>query len=114
MPHGSHGFHYVHKRKKSLVKEKVSKSQSKLRKVMDRLVYMAGIIGPVMTMPQVIKVWSEKNASGIAVETWGAYLFLSLIWLSYGILHKEKPLIIMYSAYFLINVMIVSGVLMYS
>lgn len=81
---------------------------------MDKLVYMAGIVGPVMTMPQVLRIWIDKNASGVAIETWGTYLVLSVIWMSYGILHKEKPLIIMYSAYFMINIMIISGVLMYS
>lgn len=107
MPIGSCGHHHrLHSRKK--------RKKGDAQKVFDKVIYFAGIAGPVMTLPQVFKIWAEKSASGVAVETWMTYLVLSVIWVSYGILHKEKPLIIMYSSYFVINISIIIGVVLYA
>jgi uncharacterized protein with PQ loop repeat len=104
---GSHVRHHkLHLRKK--------RKKDGTQKILDKLVYFAGIAGPVMTLPQVFKIWAEKSASGVAVETWATYLILSVIWISYGILHKEKPLIIMYSSYFVINISIIVGIALYA
>jgi len=107
MPIGAHGHHHrLHLRKK--------REKGKTQRIMDRMIYFAGIAGPVMTLPQVFKIWFEKSAAGVALETWMTYLLLSVIWISYGILHKEKPLIIMYASYFIINISIIVGVVLYS
>lgn len=107
MPIGGHvHYHKLHLRKK--------KKKGNTQKVLDKLVCFAGIAGPVMTLPQVFKIWLEKNASGVAVETWLTYLFLSVIWISYGLLHKEKPIVIMYTSYFVINVLIIVEVALYA
>ena len=107
MPIGAYGHHY-----RFHLKTKSSKNRGK--KFFDKMIYFAGIAGPVMTLPQVFKIWVEKTASGVALETWLTYLILSVIWISYGILHKEKPLIIMYSSYFIINISIIVGIAIYS
>lgn len=107
MPIGGHVHHHrLHLRKK--------KKKGNTQKVLDKLVYFAGIAGPVMTLPQVFKIWTEKSAAGVALETWLTYLFLSMIWVSYGLLHKERPLVIMHSSYFVINVFIIVGVALYA
>lgn len=107
MPTGGHVHHHrIHLRKK--------RKEGKGQIVLDKMVYVAGILGPVMTLPQVFKIWHEQSAAGVAIETWGTYLLLNIVWISYAILHQEKPLLIMYSSYFFINISIIVGVVMYS
>ena len=61
---------------------------------LDNLIIVCSIIGPMFALPQVISAWNAKDISGLSVYTWVAWLILSLIWICYGIVHKEKPIII--------------------
>ena len=80
---------------------------------MDKLIYVVGIIGVIMTLPQLTKIWMEKNASGVSIVSWGAYAILAIFWIIYGVMHKEKPIILTYSAWFVIDTLIVIGLLIY-
>lgn len=66
-----------------------------------------------MTIPQLTKIWVEKNASGVSAVSWGAYLVTAIFWLLYGILHKEKPIIFTYSAWIVLEILIVIGTITY-
>jgi len=52
------------------------------------------VIGPFSAIPQVVEIWLGKNATGVSVTSWLLYIVLAIIWLFYGIVHKEKPIII--------------------
>ncbi|MBD3157122.1 hypothetical protein GF369_04820 [Candidatus Peregrinibacteria bacterium] len=115
MPVGTHVHHHIiHRKKKKKNKHKRGMRKHVKKNILDRMIYFAGIAGPVMTLPQVFKIWMEKSAEGVALETWVTYLCLSTIWISYGLLHKEKPLVIMYSSYFFIHISIIIGVFLYT
>lgn len=45
-----------------------------------------------MTIPQIYDIWSTKQHS-INEITWSSYLAIGVVWLFYGIVHKEKPII---------------------
>jgi len=80
----------------------------------DKWMPFIGLLGPIMTMPQLFKVWMEKDASSLSLATWITYLMLALFWSSYGYLHKQKPLIITFSIYIFIHSFIVFGIVVYS
>ena len=69
------------------------------------------LIGPLVTLPQLVEIWSRGADAGVSIITWAGYLALSVFWLSYGIMHKEKPIIIANVLYFVINLIIVIGLL---
>ena len=79
--------------------------------ILDKLVYLAGILGPIMTIPQAYNVWILKDVSGVSLVSWSSYLLFASIWLVYGIIHKEKPIIISYFAWIIIEATIVLGLL---
>ena len=58
------------------------------------LVSIVAVVAPIMTVPQVYQIFSSKTAAGVSPISWLAYTFTSLIWLYYGIIQKEKPIII--------------------
>ena len=80
---------------------------------MDKVIYAVGIFGPVMTIPQIFTIWVEKNASGVSVVSWTAYLVAAFFWLAYGIMHKEKPIIMTYILWIILEAMVVIGALIY-
>src|SRR5688572_25446468 len=59
----------------------------------DYLVILISIVGPVFALPQLLLVWGNQNAEGLSIVTWGSYTVFSLIWLVYGYIHHEKPIL---------------------
>jgi len=56
--------------------------------------YMAGALTTFSFIPQIIRVFKTKSAHDISL-IFNAMLFVGiLLWLAYGILSKDKPIII--------------------
>jgi uncharacterized protein with PQ loop repeat len=79
----------------------------------DRLVYAAVILGPLMTLPQVWQVWAAKQ-QGVSLTTWLAYCIIAAIWLMYGLKHREKPIIYVQLSWLVLDALIVVGLLVKS
>lgn len=106
-------IHHYHTRKRIYHKLEEYPHPDKWKRFLDKSIYIVGAVGPIMTIPQLMKIWVEKNASGVSVISWGAYLVTAIFWLSYGIAHKEKPIIFTYSIWIVLEIFIVIGTLMY-
>ena len=83
------------------------------KKVVDYLVYIVGILSPICTLPQVLKIWINKSAQDVSLLTWVPYSLFAMIWLWYGIIHKETPIIILNTGLIIVNLLVVIGVLFY-
>ena len=97
-------FHY-HLRKR---KAKITK-----KRLLDKLVYVFIFVSPLMTIPQIWKIWIDRTVEGVSVITWAGYIIPALFWIIYGIEHKEKPIMILYVLWIFIYFVIISGVLLY-
>lgn len=86
------------------------KRRKKRQSSVDKLVYLAVIFGPMMTLPQVYSIWIEKS-DGVSVISWVSYLVIAVIWLFYGLKHKEKPIIVVQLLWIVLDVLIVVGLL---
>jgi len=49
---------------------------------------------PLITIPQLFDIYTKKNVAGVSSITWLAYVFTAIIWFTYGIIHKEKVIIV--------------------
>ncbi len=108
----THGVHHYHKRKHTAKK---AKKKDKYWKIwIDYAIYFFVFAGPLMTLPQVIKIWVEQDATGVSLLSWSSYLVAATFWLIYGIAHKEKPLIFSYIIWIVMEIAIVAGVVMYA
>jgi MtN3 and saliva related transmembrane protein len=60
------------------------------------LMVVIGLISPLATIPQVIKVFAthSQHAAGQSLITWAVYTAIALLWVAYGIHLRELPLII--------------------
>lgn len=107
------GLHHAHKRKRVHQKQEPYPHPNKLKRFIDKFIYIVAIFGMVMTIPQITKIWIGKNAAGVSAISWGAYLVGAVFWLIYGILHKEKPIIFTYSIWIFLEIFIIIGTVMY-
>jgi len=88
--------------------------KSKWKRFMGRAIYIVGIFGPIMTIPQITKIWVEKNAAGVSVVSWSAYLAVAIFWVIYGITFKRKPIVFIYSIWIILEVFIVIGIIIHA
>ena len=87
------GLHHFHKRKRIHEKHEPYPQPNKWKNLMDKLIYVVGIAGPLMSIPQLVNIWIERNTAGVSITTWGAFVILAIFWTIYGIMHREKPII---------------------
>lgn len=80
----------------------------KRKKAIDASAYIVGVAGNFAVIPQIIKSWSGP-APGLSVITWLLFVFIGLVWLSYAVMHKQKPLILAQSIGISCNVLVVMG-----
>lgn len=109
------GIHHIHKRERAH-KEKLKPypSKNKWISLLDRLLIAVAVAGPLTTLPQIFKIFIEKTALGVSLVTWIMFMLIAIPWLVYGIVHKEKPIIIAYVLNLLVNTVVVVGILIYS
>lgn len=83
------------------------------QKTIDGLMTVASIIHPLTASPQVYKIYATQDATGVSLLTWIGFMVLGLVFLTYGIFHGLKPYIIAQVLWFIVDLLIVIGVLMY-
>lgn len=105
------GLEHFHKRKRA--KNRLGKKLTKPKRVMDNLIYVVVVLGPLLTIPQVYQIFSSQDASGVSVISWGAYSIGACFWLGYGVLHREKPIILTNIFLIMTNLLVLIGALMY-
>lgn len=71
--------------------------------------YLFGLLGPIITIPQVIHIWVRRSAEDISMVTWLGYLLLGVVWLIYGIVYKEKNIILTSVLWMIMYLLIVAG-----
>lgn len=78
----------------------------------DRVVTAVAFIGPLTSLPQIIEIWFvDQSAAGVSVLTWSAFVLMAAVWLLYGIVHKQRPIIISNALWIVAQSLIVAGAL---
>ena len=96
-------LHHISKRKRVTKKLEIYPSNKFWIRSLDRILVIIAIVGPLMALPQLLTIYLSKNADNISFISWGSWALMNLIWLAYGIVHKEKPIVITYSLWFIVN-----------
>ena len=104
--------HHIHQRKRQHVLSTYPHPVHWVR-FLDKLLVVVAVIAPLMVIPQIYTIVSTRNATGVSPLTWGLFAFFDIPWLVYGIVHKEKPIIIGYILWFLVNSAVVVLALIY-
>src|SRR3989344_4768273 len=94
--------HPVHKQNSSL-----------FHRILNFVITIVATASPLITLPQLFDIYTKHNASGVSSITWLAYIFTSTIWLYYGIIHREKVIIINGVLGIILGSLIYIGTLLY-
>lgn len=107
------GMHHLHKRKRIHDKHEPYPHPDRFKNFMDRYIFVVAVIGPLMILPQMLKIWLNKDATSISLITWLGLCIISSSWIIYGLLHKDKPIIVTNFLFFSVQILIVIGTLLY-
>jgi len=113
MANQTRGLHHYHLRKRLHQNHETYPHPDKFKRFYDKLIYIVVILTPIANIPQLFKVWIEKNASGLSAVSWFLFSGISITWLIYGILHKDKHILIMNAALMIIQALVAIGAVMY-
>lgn len=79
----------------------------------DILGLFAGICVTVSVIPQIIKVWKTKKVKQISLLTFSVLTFGIAMWVVYGILKKDFPIIVTNSVSLFLNLIMVYFLIYY-
>lgn len=83
-------------------------------KTLDRLATLVAIAMPILTIPQLYKVVFLKETAGVSLLSWSAYAVISVVFVIFGVVHKEKLLMVAYIPMSMIELGIVIGLILNS
>ncbi len=79
-----------------------------------RLTLVAAVVQPLMTVPQVVQLYATHDASGLSLITWLGYAIIGLVFLAYGIKYRLVPIATTQVIWFVLQISIVVGILIWS
>jgi uncharacterized protein with PQ loop repeat len=110
----SHHLHHVHLRKKAARQLEQYPSEKTLIKWLDTILLAVAVIGPLVTIPQVVQIFRTRDVANLSPITWGLYCVFNILWIVYGFVHKERPIIITYILWFFANGIIFASIFIFS
>jgi len=108
------GIHHIHKRKRVHQGLEEYPHKNPYINFLDQLLLVIAILGPIASIPQIMKIYMNKSAAGVSAFSFTLFTIFNIPWIVYGFVHKEKPIIIAYILWFISNLLVVIGTLMYS
>jgi uncharacterized protein with PQ loop repeat len=108
------GLHHINKRKR-VHNKKLKKYPNKDPKIkfLDNYMLLIGSMAPLFTIPQIIKIYTIKDSSGLEPVTFALLAFNSLSWLFYGFVHKDRQIMAANTLFFIANIVILTGALIF-
>lgn len=83
------------------------------KRVLDRLVFVVGVIGPLTTVPQILEIYVLHEARGVSAISWGLPALLNIPWIIYGFVHRDRPIVVTYILWLIMNTTIFIGAIIY-
>ncbi|HEX5456138.1 MAG TPA: PQ-loop domain-containing transporter [Candidatus Saccharimonadales bacterium] len=93
-----------------LLKRTFTKSE---KSTIDKAMTIVAVIHPLSALPQVVEIFSTRNASGVSLVTWVLFMLIGVIFMLYALIHNIKPMILNQIIWFIMDFLVVIGVLMY-
>ena len=70
---------------------------------------MVAVLEPVITIPQAWAIFSRHSAASVSLSTWIGFEIASCIWLWYGIVHRERMIILYQGLFTIVQAAIIVG-----
>ncbi|MCB0711187.1 MAG: hypothetical protein KDD67_02535 [Ignavibacteriae bacterium] len=71
--------------------QKLGETDSQDHHLLEMVLRAVVLTGPLATVPQIVEIWFiDKSGAGVSFLSWGFYTLLSLVWITYRIIRKDK------------------------
>ena len=80
---------------------------------LEKFLRVLSVVTMLMTVPQVVSVWVGRDASGVSLLSWGAYLFSACLWFVYGIQKRDKTIYLACIGWIVLDAAIIAGVVIH-
>ena len=68
----------------------------------------------LMTVPQVWTIWVGRQAAGVSILSWGAYLISALLWFWYGVQKGDRNIYLPCIGWIGLDAGVIIGALVYA
>ena len=82
------------------------------KKWFDRAMYIGGVTGPAMVVPQIYEVWIKKSIEGVSLASWSLFAVSAVIWTAYGLVHRERVIVFTNALFVIVDLLVVAGILL--
>lgn len=83
------------------------------RKRIELFALAAGIVQPLLTVPQIVQIYGNQSARDVSLVTWLGYLFFGVTFLVYGAVFRLKPIWVGQIIWVTMQAVTVIGILIY-
>lgn len=80
---------------------------------LEKILGIASIATMIATVPQVINVWSTRDASGVSAISWFAYLVAACLWFVHGLRKRDPSIYLACIGWIALDAAIVIGLLVH-
>lgn len=84
-------------------------SETTLRRVLGGM----SLFTLLMTVPQVLTIWIGRQAAGVSVWSWSAYLISALLWFWFGLLKRDRNIYLPCIGWIVLNSAVIAGAVVY-
>jgi len=88
-------------------------SRKKAPKLIDKIIYIAAVLEPALVIPQILRIFSTREADGVSLSTWVGFEVMTAIWLWYSAEHKQKMVFLYSVLFFIVQGLVIIGGLIY-
>ena len=67
----------------------------------------------LMTIPQVLTIWVGRQAAGVSIFTWSAYLLSAILWFWFGIEKQDKNIYLPCIGWIAVDIAVIVGAVIY-
>jgi len=78
-----------------------------------RLLGGMSVFTMLMTIPQVLTIWIGRQAAGVSLLSWSAYLASAFLWFWFGIQKRDKNIYLPCIGWIALDSAVIVGVVIY-
>lgn len=98
MPNRSYHFHISKKQEKTLI---------------NKICAVFAVLMPLITVPQIVLLYSSKNATSLSLLSWVLYCVGCIPFLIFGVIYKHWQLIVLNVLWLIVQAIMIVGIVMY-
>lgn len=107
------GMHHLDTRRRVYEDLEAYPHPKRFTRTFDYLMYTVGALAPLALLPQVHTLFQYHHAAGLSITTWLLLGLINALWMVYGILHRQYPIIIANAGMAFLDFIMVYGIFLF-